>query len=113
MLKIVLDIPIIVLAWFLATIPAAQAETKSYIPYDLKMTNLDFDACLKFISDSPAMAKGVNLELGEPIILAENMADKLLVVKFPMKTPIGDGFALITCVDGAVVRGQYLYDTGV
>ena len=93
-------------------INSAVAEEKSYTIFDIKYTKMDFETCLGFIGESPEAAKKVGLELGDPEIIAEDMDNKLLVVKFPLKSPVGPGFAKVTCVDGAVVRGQYLYDKG-
>ena len=92
------------------SINPAIANEKTYIPFDIKSAAMDFEACLEFISQSSQAASNVGLELGEPEIIAEDIDNRLLVVKFPMKSPAGPGFALVTCVDGALVRGQYLYD---
>lgn len=95
-----------------STSSTAIAETKSYTPHDIKTVAMDFDTCLGFIGQSPEAAKKVGLELGELETIAADADNKILIVKFPMNTPIGEGFALVACVGGVVVRGQYLYDKG-
>ena len=107
-------ITIALLAIMAVTLISSTAIAQpSYTPYDIKATALQFDACLDFIGQSGEAAKKVGLELGEPETLVADADNKILIVKFPMKSPAGPGFALVTCVDGAVVRGQYLYDEEV
>ena len=83
-----------------------------YTPHEPQFQPMSLDQCMLFIAQSPEQAGAVGLDLGEPITVASNYKEKLLVIKYPftMAEQGIEGFIKITCNDGFIVKITYVYN---
>ena len=89
----------------------AMADERPYMLFNVGVSEADFETCLEFIGDSPAMAEEQGLITEDPIVEEQDWENKFIRVTIPFidATDARDGFARITCNDGKLYMGQFMY----